>query len=260
MSVEIVTGADAQANVVGLPACVMIYGPAGIGKSTDAVSAFTKNGACTAFAIPCEDGALKSIAARGLPVPDHPKHTVKSWEHMVEVIGWLAQNRGRYNAVIIDGISPFTSYVYKAEEDRLKGNKNKFMVPVAVRGYLFQLREWIRMIGMHAVFVAHASPPAVLDGVFYPGCPAFSPKSLTHEYVGQLDTVLRVDYLTIAGRPPFRVYYTGGEVWPESLGLLSQPPDWRAWRVKNREGVNQAVVPADLGAFLRTRNPPYAGL
>jgi hypothetical protein len=38
------------------------------------------------------------------------------------------------------------------------------------------------------------------------------------------------------------------------------PADARAWFVKNREGCNYTVVPADLGAFLRMRNPPYQNL
>jgi hypothetical protein len=72
--------------------------------------------------------------------------------------------------------------------------------------------------------------------------------------------VLRVDYIAPPGAAPMRVYYTGGTDWPAELGPLSQPPDWRQWRTKNREGCGQAIVPADLGAFLRIRQPPYAGL
>ena len=77
---------------------------------------------------------------------------------------------------------------------------------------------------------------------------------------GLLDSVIRVDWLTIPGRAPMRVYYTGGEVWPAELGTFGMPADVRAWRVKNREGCNSMIVPADLGAFLRSRQPPYLGL
>lgn len=258
MPIEIVTGAAAQANVASLPANIMMYGPPGTLKTTDAVRAFMRGDRCTAFVIPCEDGALKPIASRGWPIPDHPKNTVKSWGAMVESISWLAQNRQNYNALIIDGFSPFTSYIYKEAEDRNKGTKNKFQTPVDVRNCLFTLREWIRALGLHSVIIAHPLPPAVQDGVFYQGGFSMSPKSLVGDYFGQCDTVLRVDHVPQLGSPPIRVYFTGGTDWPAELS--QQPPDWRFWRTKNREGCGAAVVPADLGAFLRSRVPPYPGL
>jgi hypothetical protein len=260
LSIEIVQGAAAQANVVSLPANLLLYGPPGSGKTTDAVQAFTVDGRCTAFAIPCEDGALKIIAARGLPVPDHPKYTVKTWGQMVETIAWLANNRQHYRAVIIDTVSTLTSNMYKDLEAQNAGTKNKFLTPLAMRAMLYQLREWIRLLGLHSVFIAHAMPPAVKDNVFYTGGPLMAPKTMIEDYHGQLDSVLRVDYVTPLGRPPMRVYWTGGEVWPQELQPMQPPGDWRAWRAKNREGVAQMIVPADLGAFLRARQPPYVGL
>jgi hypothetical protein len=57
-----------------------------------------------------------------------------------------------------------------------------------------------------------------------------------------------------------RVYYTGGTDWPAELASTPQG-DWRMWRTKNREGYAQAIMPADLGGFLRGRSgPPYVGL
>jgi len=238
----------------------MLYGPPGSEKTTDAVRAFTRDGRCTAFVIPCEDGALKPIAARGMPVPDHVTEPVKSWSAMSQAIGWIAQNRQNYSAVIIDTISTFSAYLYRDVEKQYEGNKNKFLIPTTCRNYLYLLREWIRQLGLHSIFVAHAMAPAVLDGVFYRGGPLLTPKSMIEQYHGQIDSVLRVDTLALPGRPPFRVYWTGGELWPQELGVLTQPPDWRSWRTKNREGCGAAVVPADLGAFLRGRVPPYAGL
>ena len=115
------------------------------------------------------------------------------------------------------------------------------------------------MLGMHSVFIAHAEPPAMQDGIFYPGSMKLSPRSIVREYFGQLDTVLRVDYLQPLGGARTRVYHTGGSLWPQELGPM-QPPDVNQWLVKNREGCNQVVVPADLGAFLRGKQPPYGGL
>lgn len=261
MPIDIVEGDSAYQNIAALPANVLLYGPPGSEKTTDAVRAFCSGNTCSAFFIPCEDGALKIIPARGLPVPGHVKETVKTWQQMVETIAWLGQNgRGRYRAVIIDTISTLTANMYKDLEAANASSKNKYLTPVAMRGALFQLREWIRMLGMHCVMIAHAMPPTVKDGVFYLGGPLLAPKTMIEDYHGQLDTVLRVDYLTPVGRPPMRVYWTGGNTWPAELNPLQPPVDWRYWRMKNREGVAQAVVPADLAAFLRARQPPYANL
>jgi hypothetical protein len=260
MPIEIAAGANAAVNVASQPSNVMIYGPPGTEKTTDAVRAFTRDGRCTAFVIPCEDGALKPILARGMPVPDHVRTPVKSWGEMQETIAWLGQNRQNYNAVIIDTISTWTMYVYKELEKAHEGNRNKFLIPLTMRNYLYMLREWTRMLGLHCVMVAHAMAPEMKDGVFYRGGPLLAPKSMIEQYHGLIDTVLRVDHLMIPGRPPTRVYWTGGEEWPSDLGALTQPMDWRGWRTKNREGCGSAVVPADLGAFLRSRTPPYAGL
>jgi len=261
--IEIVEGEAAVANVYAQPANVMLYGPPGIGKTTSAISLFCKDGKCSAFAIPCEDGALKTIASLGLPIPSHPKETVKTWGQMVDTIGWLAQpeNRGRFTGVVLDGFSPFAANLYREAAASLKGN-NKFDIPVMVRNAMFQLRTWFRALGLHCIIVAHALPPTVQDGIFYPGLFEVVPKSIGRILFGEIDTVLRVDYITPGpGQKPIRVFFTGGEIWPQALGPMSvPPPDWRSWLMKNREGCNDAVVPADLGAFLRGRRPAYQGL
>ena len=93
------------------------------GKSTDAARAFTKNGRCNAFFIPCEDGALKAIAARGMPVPDHPKQTVKSWGAMCEALGWLYEHRANYVGCVIDGLSAFSSYITRRPKTSTEGTR-----------------------------------------------------------------------------------------------------------------------------------------
>lgn len=262
MAVDIVTGPDAYKNLADLPAFLMLYGMPGTLKTTDAVSAFCKDGRCSAFVIPCEDGALKPIIARGLPVPDHPRQPVKSWQAMAETIQWLGQNRHKYNALIIDTISTWCNYAYNELEEQHKGNRNKFMIPVEMRNRLYHIREWCRLIGLHVIMIGHSMAPEVREGVFYRGGPLLSPKSMIEQYFGLVDTVLRVDYTsipTVNGGKPMRVYWTGGTHFPPELGSLFQPPsDWQFWRTKNREGVADALVPADLLGFLKRRNPPYA--
>lgn len=261
MPIDIVTGADARANVAGQPVNVMLYGPPGTEKTSDAVRLFVEGGRGRCFTIPCEDNALKAIASRGWEIPDHPKQTVKSWAAMTESIAWLYNYRQHYTGLVLDSFSVFTNYLYKEAEDVHKGERNKFAIPMAVRTCLLQLREWLRLLGMHVIITAHPQPPAVQDGVFYTGGFAMSPKTLIDTFFGQIDTVMRIGHVqTVPGQPPKRVYFTGGTEWPAELPAMSQPPDWRFWRTKNREGCNLAIVEADLGKFLRARQPPYAGL
>ncbi len=263
MSIEILTDVAAAQDVAGQPANILLYGGPGVSKTSDAVAAFCKDGRCNAFAIPFEDGALKAPAARGLPVPDHPKQTVKSWTAFYETFAWLSQNRQRYCALLLDGFSVFTTMLYKEAEATKKG----WDIPLQVRGQLLQLRQWIRDIGLHCVITAHPIMPGFVDGIFMPGGFSLQPKSLIGEWFGQIDSVLRVDYVyNAAPNPvppnyklgePTRVYFTGGTSW---VPAFEQPADWRLWRTKNREGCNSAIVPADLGTFLRARQPAYWGL
>lgn len=256
MPVKIYTGAEAVAAVVGTPINIVLYGPNGIEKTTDAVSLFLRDGRCTAFVIPAEDGALKGPAARGMPIPDCSE-PVKSWAAMYETLLWVAHNRQHYNGVIIDGLSAFSTYLYN--EATASNPKNKFDVPVMVSRQLILLRDLLRQLGLHAIYTAHEEPPAVKEGVFYPGSMKLQPRTMVRDYNGMIDTVIRVGRFSFPGRPTLRVYFPGGNIWPAELGPMP-PQDLGSWLVKNREGCNYSCVPADLPAFVRARQPPYQGL
>lgn len=251
MSIEIVSGDAALANVAQEPFFLMLYGGPGQEKTTQAVQAFGRK----AFFIQCEPGALKPIVARGLPVPDHTKHIVQTWEALTEAVAYAGQHRDRYNAVIIDTISTWTACVYKVLESKFKG----WAIPMAMRNMLLTLRDGARNLGIHVVMIAHAMPPQYSEtgAMTAKGGPLMTPKSAQNLFVPLVDTMLRVDTLTGGGTPQ-RVFFTGGPEWPQGVGLA--PTDLHLWHVKNRDGCAAAVVPADLGAYLRGRQPPYVGL
>lgn len=267
---EILSG-DVAAAAVAAEACnLMVYGGPGLGKTTEAVRAFCKGGRCTAFYVQCEHGALKPIAARlavdpELAMPDTPKDpatgqvlTVVGWEPLWACLVHVAQNRGRYNALIVDTLTAWTTSTTEQLKAQGFGGKNGWAVPMQIYSYLDALRTYARQLGIHIVYTAHARAPGVQDGVFYQGGPETSPKRAGSYFYGAVDTMLRVDLMQIAGQVQ-RVYYTGGLEWDMStLGMA--PASWQQWFQKNREGVQQAVVPADLGAYLRARKPPYPGL
>lgn len=252
--IEIVSGEAATANVAAEPLFLMFYGPPGLGKTTDAVQAFGRR----AFFVSCEEGALKPILARGLPMPDHPKDVVKTWDDLVAAVSYAAQHKDRYSAVIIDTISTWTANVYRSLEDNFKG-KNRWDLPVQMRKMLLQLREGARALGIHVVMIAHQLPPQYteLGALRSKGGPLLAPKTAMEIFNGVCDTQLRVDIVN-TGMQNQRVYFTGGPEWPISAGL--PPTDLHLWHVKNRDGVAAAIVPADLKAYLTTRQPPYGGL
>jgi hypothetical protein len=256
MAIDVLTGQAASMHVADEPCNLLLYGPPGTNKTTDAVQAFTRDGKPRAFFIQCEPGALKPILARGIPVPDHPKTVVSTWEDLVDACTYAGQHRDRYDAVIIDTLTAWNASVLTILESR--GGKNKYLLWTEIRNMLFQLRDGCRALGLHIIYIAHESMPFIDEHTNYHlGGPTLSPKTAIGRFSGGIDTMLRVGYI-LQGLEIKRVYFTGGEAWPNELGL--PPPDLLKFRIKNRDGVNAAAVPADLGAYLRMRKPPYKGL
>lgn len=261
MTIDVVRGADAVANVANECFFVMLYGPPGSFKTTDAVRMFLReDGTNGAFYIPTEDGALKNVLALGLPLPDHTKNVVRNVNDLASAVQYAATNRerNRYSAVIIDTLSTWTANVYKHLSETHK-SKNKWDIPVEMRKYLYNLRTGARELGLHVIMIAHEAPPQYdFETALYkgPGGPLLAPKTAIDLFYGEVDSVLRVMHVQHAMKR-VRVYQTGGEVWPDGV---APPTDAHLWRAKNREGCNIAVVDADLGAFLRARRPAYKGL
>lgn len=261
MMIEIVKGAAALSNVADEPCNVLVYAEPGFGKTTDAVKAMTVDGVCRAFFVSTEEGALKpalKLVADGLlkEMPHHTKTPVRSFEEVGQCFEFAAS--AGYSGVIVDSLSTLTNIVYPALEASMKGVKNKYEIPVRMRGYLSWLRDGARALGIHVIYVAHTSGPFVDDNKnFCKGGPLMVPRTAGHLFYPRLDTILRGAMLQV-GTQAHRVYYTGGTEWPQGMGM--PPNDWLWWWAKNREGCNDAIIPADLGAFLRARQPPYKGL
>lgn len=259
MPLDIISGEAAAAAIAAEPWNGMLYGGPGVGKTTQAVEAFTRDGRCTAFFVQCEEGALKPILARGSVIPDHPKGgIVVGWDAMYACFEHVHNNRGRYTALIVDNLTAWTANTEVALKAQGYGKRNGWEIPIMIRDYLITMRRFGRQLGVHIVYLAHAREAYTEDGFAYLGGPALYPKKAASLFYGAVDTMLRAGYLQ-AGNKINRVFYTGGLEWPVEYGMMP-PADLLHWFQKNREGVQPAVVPADLGAYLRARRPPYAGL
>ena len=261
MAIEIVSGDAAVANIASEACNLMLYSPPGYGKTTDAVMTWIRDNRCRAFVIQGDPGGLKPILARGLPIPDHTKRVVTTFEEVVEACMFAGSRRDLYDAVIFDGYSSWNETIVQALESR--NYKNKYALWNEIRGYLFAIRNGCRQLGIHVVYIAHERQPWFDEQRnFHPGGPQMAPKTVTQQLVGGVDSILRIG--RVNGQ---RVYFTGGSEWPVALGA-TPPADMWSWYTKNREGVNQAVIPADPGGvwntglrnFLQARRPPYAGV
>lgn len=256
MTVQIISGAEVAARVAAESVNLMLYGDPGTRKTTDAVEATIKDGRSRALYIPCEPGGLKSVVAQGLPAPDSFPHVVTTWEELAKGVEHAMKHRDRYDWVIVDTLTAWNASMVRAMEATKQ--RNAWDGWKEIKKALIYLRDGCRAAGLHIIYIAHGTPPTMDEkGTFWAGSPSMQPKSAIKEFVGGIDSVLRVGYLTTMGKTT-RVYYTGGEAWPDGLG--AQPLDLRAWYAKNRDGVNWACVPADLSAYLKMRQPPYPGL
>jgi len=281
-----VSGDDAAQRLLALPANVCVYGPPGTRKTTLTAQAFVDaaRGVNRSWFIQCEDGALKpvgALASRGMPVPSYavdpqtgePK-TVKCWADYVEQMSWLFELRRAgqcpFTAVVMDTVSTFTEYLHREFSAPggmgavpglpAQNSKNKYAIWIRLRDALFTVREWSRAIGLHSVLIAHEVTPGqrTEEGVIesWIGGPLLQPKTMIERYHGSIDTILRVARLpSVPGNAGGDVFFTGGTEWPTGYGM--PPADMAKYRTKNRDGINLAVVPADLRAYLLSRQPPY---
>lgn len=254
MSIEIVSGAAAIANVAAQPFNLMLYGGPGVGKTTEAVKTFMVGNECSAFVALADENGLAALPAAGLPIPAHTARPVHTYEDLCEA-AVEADKRG-FTGLIVDSLTTWTTVMYPVLQRTLKTN-NKWAIPVEMRTKLSDFRDGCRNLGIHVIYVAHAQPPFTDDaGNFNYGGPALTPKTAGALFYPRIDTMLRMDRLLAANRIQ-RVFYTGGVDWPVGLGPM--PSDILMWFQKNREGCNDAVVPADLKGFLSGRQPPYKG-
>lgn len=258
MGIEILSGPAAAAAVAGEASNLLLYGGPGVGKTTQACDAFYRDGQFTCFAVVCEEGALKPILVKYGHVPDHTTTIIRGWTPLWECVIHVASNRNKYNAMIVDNLTAWTAGTEAELKAAGYGKTNGWQVPIMIRDMLTAFRDACRRLGVHVIYIAHSRDPYTEEGVFYQGGPAMNPKKASNLFYGAVDTMLRAEVMNIQGKAT-RVYYTGGLEW--DMGMLGlPPPSWLQFFQKNREGVAQAVVPADLGAYLRARKPPFQGL
>lgn len=201
-----------------------IYGPSGLGKTTDLIYSFP--------------GAL-FVAPPGALKPAH--HVVGYVPQSVEastimdatsIVAKLAKsNPEGFNAVVVDDFSLLAESTVAALERKHTG----FKLWGAVRDAVLAFRDTSRHAGLHVVLTAHESAPRTMNGTFIRGGPRL-PGRLPEDLPTACDIVLR------AAQDSSR------RGWHACYRCTVDDTQWVS---KDRHGVTPDRAPMNLGEILR---------
>ena len=206
-----------------------IYGPSGLGKTTDLLYSFP-NGL---FIAP--PGALKPAHH----VVGHVPQSVEAATIMdaTAIVAKLAKsNPEGFNAVIVDDFSLLSESTVAALEKKHSG----FKLWGAVRDAVLAFRDTSRHAGLHVVLTAHESAPRTMNGTFIRGGPRL-PGRLPEDLPTACDIVLR------AAQDSTR------RGWHACYRCTVDDTQWVS---KDRHGVTPDRAPMNLGEILRMAGYP----
>jgi hypothetical protein len=210
----------------GDPAVVAIYGPSGIGKTTDLLYSFPRG----FFIAP--PGAIKPAHNVVGFVPDSDT-TCTTIEQATAKLKTLASKRGQYDAVIVDDLSILAEQTVASLEagGKLEGLK----LWGKVRETLLDFRNTARHLGLHVILTAHESTPRTAQGAFLRGGPKL-PGRMPEDLPTTCDSVLRAAY-----EPNKRGWHA----------VFRCTVDDPSWVTKDRHGIVGDKGPMNTGEFLR---------
>jgi len=201
-----------------------IYGPSGLGKTTDLLYSFP-NGL---FVAP--PGALKPAHH----VVGHVPQSVEASTIMdaTAIVAKLAKsNPDNFDAIVVDDFSLLAESTVSVLERRHTG----FKLWGAVRDAVLAFRDTSRHAGLHVVMTAHESAPRTYNGNFIRGGPKL-PGRLPEDFPGACDIVFR------AAQDGTR------RGWHACYRCTV---DDTQWVTKDRHGVTPDKAPMNLGEIIR---------
>lgn len=201
-----------------------IYGPSGLGKTTDLIYSFP----CGLFVAP--PGALKPA----YNVVGHVPQSVEASTIMeaTKIVADLKKSNPKgFDAVVVDDFSLLAESTVAALEKKHTG----FKLWGAVRDTVLDFRDTARHAGLHVVLTAHESAPRTMNGSFIRGGPKL-PGRLPEDVPTACDIVLRA--AQDATRRGWHACYRC-------------TVDDTQWVTKDRHGVTPDRAPMNLGEILR---------
>jgi hypothetical protein len=208
----------------GSNAVVAVYGPSGIGKTTDLLYSFP-NGF---FVAPT--GALKPAHKVVGFVPESGEaSTIMEATKLVADLG--KRTDSKYDAIIVDDFSLLAESTVNALEKKFSG----FKLWGAVRDAVLDFRNTARHAGMHVILTAHESTPRTMNGTFIRGGPRL-PGRLPEDVPTACDLVLRA------------AFDQSRRGWHACYRCTIDDPQWVT---KDRHGVTPDRAPMNLAEILR---------
>jgi hypothetical protein len=206
----------------GAKAVVAIYGPSGIGKTTDLLYSFPQG----LFVAP--PGALKPAEKVVGSIPDSLEaSTIMDATKIVREYGKSA----KYDAIIVDDFSLLSESTIAVLEKKFSG----FKLWGALRDCVLEFRDTARHVGLHVVLTAHESTPRTVSGTFVRGGPRL-PGRLPEDLPTACDLVLRASY------------DNSRRGWHACYRCTIDDPQWVT---KDRHGVTPDRAPMNVAEILR---------
>lgn len=206
----------------GASAVVAIYGPSGLGKTTDMLYSFPRG----LFIAP--PGAIKPAYNVVGHVPEVAEAaTIMEATELVKKHG----KSNRFDAIIVDDFSLLAESTVSFLERKYDG----FKLWGAIRNEVLEFRNVARHAGMHVVLTAHESSPRTVSGSFIRGGPRL-PGRLPEDVPTVCDLVLR------AAPDQTR------KGWHACYRCTIDDPNWVT---KDRHGVTPDKAPMNVGEILR---------
>jgi len=181
MTNKIVPASVAGGSGFIIPAVILVYGPAGGGKTVDLGLSFP-NQLCIA-----SRGALQSVYHMAGFLPDHIE--VETIEEATAAIQRYGKS-GKYDAIGVDDFSLMAQKTFSLLEKKYRGYK----VWGALRDVTLAFRNAARVAGCHIILNCWMNDPKTKnDGTFIRGGPMLSGK-LPEELPALCDLVLKCDH------------------------------------------------------------------
>jgi hypothetical protein len=206
----------------GAKAVVALYGPSGIGKTTDLLYSFPQG----LFVAP--PGALKPAERVVGSIPDNLEAgTIMDATKIVKDHG----KSSKYDAIIVDDFSLLAESTIAVLEKKHTG----FKLWGALRDAVLDFRDTARHVGLHVVLTAHESTPRTMNGTFVRGGPRL-PGRLPEDLPTACDLVLRASY------------DSSRRGWHACYRCTIDDPQWVT---KDRHGVTPDRAPMNVAEILR---------
>lgn len=223
----------AQPTAPTEPVVGVIYGPSGLGKTTDAVYAMPN-----AFFF--GDPASVAKVARGVVGYDlHPKQVLKP-KRLSDATALVPKLGKNFDGIVIDDLTLLTEDTKNIIDTEYKGS-NKYAPWTILMKELMDLLAACKAYGKHVLLNAHEKGPRVANGITIRGGPKL-PSDLPETLPARCDVVLRAMFEPTRP-PPWQAVYKCSIMDPSFV-------------TKDRHNVTPDNAPMNLGEILRAAGYP----